>query len=158
MHFFRYLNLLFSVGDQELNLELFKKLDEFMSAKLIALVSTIAEYCSKEATTPSCVPDHTPKFIYFNKFNLAYKSTVHLDNKQTGNLSCSKDCVRIMAEMKEKNPLLGYASETIVKTMNDFWVVSKVSNSREFYIALQQKNASLIDISGKFYYLFDNFM
>lgn len=121
-----------------------------MSARLVSLVSNIAEYCSREATTPSNLPEHSPKFIYFNKFNLAYKSTVHLDNKHSGNLSCSKDCVRIMADMKEQNPLLGYASETIVKTMNDFWVVSKISNAREFYIALQQKNASLIDVSGKF--------
>lgn len=124
-----------------------------MSAKMVSLVSSIADYCSKEVTTPSNLPEHTPRFIYFNKFNLAYKSTVHLDNKQTGNLSCSKDCVRIMAEMREMNPLLGYASETIVKTMNEFWVVSKVSNSREFYIALQQKNASLIDVSGKCVFL-----
>lgn len=130
---------------------MFRNLDEFLSTKLVSLVSGIAEYCSKEATTPSNVPEHTPKFIYFNKFNLAYKSTVHLDNKQTGNLACSKDCVRIMADMKEKNTFsASCSSETIVKTMNDFWVVSKVSNSREFYIVLQQKNASLIEVNGKF--------
>lgn len=128
-----------------------------MNTHLLSVVSNIAEYCSKETTTPSNLPEHTPKFIYFNKFNLAYKSTVHLDNKKSGNLACSKDCVRIMADMKEKNPLLGYCSETIVKTMNDFWVVSKVSNSREFYIALQHKNASLIDVSGKFTFAFVNF-
>ncbi|KAJ8929432.1 hypothetical protein NQ314_017881 [Rhamnusium bicolor] len=52
-----------------------------------------------------------------------------------------------MADMNSKNSLLGPYGETIVKTMNDYWVVGKISNSREFYIALQQKNASLIDIS-----------
>lgn len=112
-------------------------------------MSAIADYCSTETSTSSTVLENSPKFIYFNKFNLAYKSTVHLDNKQTGNLACSKDSLRIMADMKEKNTRLGYSSETIVKTLNDFWIVSKVSNSREFFIALQQKNASLIDVSGK---------
>lgn len=131
-------------------METFRKLDDLLNTHLNSLVSSIAEYCSKEATTPSNIPEHIPKFIYFNKFSLAYKSTVHLDNKQTGNLACSKECVNLMADMKEKNPLLGYSSESIVKTMNDFWVVSKVSTSREFYIVLQQKNASLIDVSGKF--------
>lgn len=81
--------------------------------------------------------------------NLAYKSTVHLDNKQTGNLACNKESVRIIGDMNSKNSLLGQCGETIVKTMNDYWVVGKTSNAREFYIALQQKNASLIDVSGE---------
>lgn len=54
-----------------------------------------------------------------------------------------------MADMKNTNYLLGLAGENIVKTTNDYWVFSKTSNLREFYIVLQQKNASLIGISGK---------
>ncbi|KAG5876888.1 hypothetical protein JTB14_003212 [Gonioctena quinquepunctata] len=65
--------------------------------------------------------------------------------KQPGN--CLKESVKIMSDLNDKNSALGYSGETIVKTMNDYWVVCKTSNSREFYIALQQKNASLIDIS-----------
>lgn len=91
----------------------------------------------------------SPRFIYFNKLNLAYKSTVHLDNKQTGNLACTKESIKIMADMNCRRPLLGHAGETVVKTMNDYWIVGKFSNLREFYVALQQKNASLIDINSK---------
>lgn len=89
-----------------------------------------------------------PKFIYFNKLNLAYKSTAHLDNKQTGNLSCNKDSIKIMADMNQRRNIIGHVGETIVKTMNDYWIVGKISNFREFYVALQQKNASLIEING----------
>ncbi|XP_057650885.1 vacuolar fusion protein CCZ1 homolog [Diorhabda carinulata] len=138
---------LFIKGDIELTLDLFKVLDEFLNSKLISIVSDIAEYCSKQVVTPSGCSDSSPRFIYFNKLNLAYKSTVHLDNKQSGNIACPKESMKIAVEMKANAPSLGQSGETIVKTMNDYWVVMKVSNNREFYIALQQKNASLIDIS-----------
>lgn len=132
-----------------MTVDLFKELDKFISSKLVNIVSDIAEYCSKQVVTPSNLPENSPRFIYFNKMNLAYKSTVHLDNKQTGNLACNKESVRIIGDMNSKNSLLGQCGETIVKTMNDYWVVGKTSNAREFYIALQQKNASLIDVSGE---------
>jgi hypothetical protein len=140
---------LFLRVDKELTLQLFKDMDEFISPKLTTIVSDISEYCSKQVITPSNVPENSPRFIYFNKLNLAYKSTAHLDNKQSGNIACTKEALKIMADMNSRRSLLGHSSETIVKTMHDYWVVAKNSNSREFYVALQQKNASLIDISGE---------
>lgn len=141
---------LFVKGDGELTLNTFKELDEFISPKLTTIVSDIAEYCSKQVLTPSSIPENSPRFIYFNKLNLAYKSTAHLDNKQTGNIACTKESLRIMADMNSKKQLLGHSGEVIVKTMNDYWVVGKTSNAREFYIAINQKNVSLIDISGAY--------
>ncbi|KAJ8929431.1 hypothetical protein NQ314_017880 [Rhamnusium bicolor] len=58
---------------KELTLDLFKELDEFISPKLVSIVSDIAEYCSKQVVTPSNLPENAPRFIYFNKLNLAYK-------------------------------------------------------------------------------------
>lgn len=132
----------------DLDLDLFKELDNFISPKMTVLVSDIAEYCYK-LQQQSNISENGPRFIYFNKFNLAYKSTVHLDNKQTGNIACTKDSLKIIADMNARKSFLKNAGETIVKTMNDYWVVGKMSNCREFYVTLQQKNASLIDISGE---------
>jgi hypothetical protein len=39
--------------------------------------------------------------------------------------------------------------EVILKTMSDYWVVGKLSNLREFYVVIHQKNANLIEINGK---------
>ncbi|KAJ8974137.1 hypothetical protein NQ317_004503 [Molorchus minor] len=104
-----------------LNVRLFKELDAFISPKLVTIASDIAEYCSKQVITPSNLPESAPRFIYFNKLNLAYKSTVHLDNKQTGNIACTKESLRLMADIKSTNSTLGSYGETIVKTMNDYW-------------------------------------
>lgn len=120
-----------------------------MGSKLTPIVSDIAEYCSQQISTTNNLSEYAPRFIYFNKMNLAYKSTTHLDNKQTGNLSCPRDSIKIIADMNSRKEHLEYAGDVIVKTMNDYWVVGRVSNMREFYITIQQKNANLIDISGK---------
>ncbi|KAF5296062.1 hypothetical protein FQA39_LY12684 [Lamprigera yunnana] len=140
---------LFINSDVNLTVDLFKELDEFMGPKLSLIASDIAEYCTRQITLPN-LSDSAPRFIYFNKLNLAYKSTVHLDHRQNGNITCNKEAVQIIADMNTKKDLIGYAGETIVKTMNDYWVVGKVSNLREFYVVLQHKNASLIDITGKY--------
>lgn len=120
-----------------------------MGTQLTTIVSNIAEYCSKQVVTTPNTSENIPRFIYFNKLNLAYKSTVHLDNKQTGNLACPTDSVKIIADMNDEKDSVLPTGETIVKTMEDYWVVGKFSNQREFYVALSQKNSSLIDISGK---------
>lgn len=33
--------------------------------------------------------------------------------------------------------------------MSDYWIVGKLSNLREFFVVIQQKNASIIEIDGK---------
>ena len=38
--------------------------------------------------------------------------------------------------------------EITLKTMSDYWVVGKISNLREFYVVIHQKNATLIEING----------
>ncbi|KAG5876889.1 hypothetical protein JTB14_003213 [Gonioctena quinquepunctata] len=43
---------IFLKGDTELNMDLFKVLDEYMSLRLITLSSNIADYCSRQVTAP----------------------------------------------------------------------------------------------------------
>ncbi|KAL3275985.1 hypothetical protein HHI36_020716 [Cryptolaemus montrouzieri] len=138
---------LFVNADTELTLDFFKDFDNYINSKLTSLVSEIAEYCSKQVSTPSNVVENAPKFIYFNKFNMAYKSTVHLDNKQSGNVAISSEQLKIIADLNSHTPTISESTETMVKTLNDYWVVAKTSNYREFYVVEQLKNAHLIDIS-----------
>ena len=48
----------------------------------------------------------------------------------------------------------GEDGETIVKTASENWVVGKRSDQREFYVVINQKNANLVEINGKFINLF----
>ena len=46
--------------------------------QLKSLVNSVADQCSKQIIGFS---ESSPKFLYFNKLNLAYKSTLHNENK-----------------------------------------------------------------------------
>lgn len=141
---------LFIDSSMELTIEMFRELDTFMGPELMTVVSGIAEYCIQQANnSTNNVDNNNPKFIYFNKLNLAYKSTVHLDNRQSGNVSVSQEALKLMTDMYSNKIGMTFTGETIVKTMNDYWIVRKLSNLREFYIVLHQKNASLGDINGE---------
>lgn len=41
------------------------------------------------------------------------------------------------------------SGEVIMKTLNDCWIVGRFSNSREFYVIVTQKKASLIEIDDE---------
>jgi len=46
------------------------------------------------------------------------------------------------------------AGEIIIKTLSDYWVIGKLSNLREFFVVIQQKSASIIEIDGKYNNIF----
>lgn len=87
-------------GSLHLNLDLFKHLDIFLGPQLTSLVSEVAEQCSRQATTSNTNSmDPNPKFVYFNKLNLAQKSTVHLDNRRSGNVAVTPEVLRLLADI-----------------------------------------------------------
>lgn len=49
---------------------------------------------------------------------------------------------------------LNEAGEIIIKTKSDYWVIAKLSNLREFYIVVQLKNVTIIDIDGVYEFYF----
>nr|CAD7266382.1 unnamed protein product [Timema shepardi] len=143
---------LFVDGSLQLGIDLFKRLDVFLGPQLTSIVSEVAEQCSKQASTPGGTTnsvDSSPKFVYFNQLNLAQKSTVHLDSRRTGNVSVTPEVLRLLADINADKNRLSTTGEVILKTMTDYWVVGKLSNLREFYVVIHQKNANLIEINDE---------
>ncbi|XP_034251405.1 vacuolar fusion protein CCZ1 homolog isoform X1 [Thrips palmi] len=130
-----------------LEMDFFQRLDIFLGHRLTSLGSEIAEQFNHSVASAASA-ESGAKFVYFNQLNRAQKSTIHLDNRKSGNISVPVDVLRILADVNadfmERKPTTG---ETIVKTMNDFWVVGKLSNLREFYVVIHHKNANLIEIN-----------
>lgn len=141
---------MFIEGSLQLNLDLFKRLDIFLGPHLTKLVTEVAEHCSRQAASSSTNSvDPNPKFVYFNKLNLAQKSTVHLDNRRSGNVAVTPEVLHLLADINADKTRMSTTGEIILKTMNDYWVVGKVSNLREFYVVIHQKNANLIEINDE---------
>ncbi|XP_024941079.1 vacuolar fusion protein CCZ1 homolog isoform X2 [Cephus cinctus] len=137
---------LFVDSKTSLVMDFFKSLDTFLGPQLTTLVSSVAEQCSKHVTI---VADSSPKYLYFNKLNLAYKSTIHLDNRRCSNVLTTPEVLRIITDINNDTNKLKEAGEVIIKTMSDYWVVGKLSNLREFFVVIQQKNANLIEIDDE---------
>jgi len=134
----------------QLNFDFYKKLDSFLGPQLTSLASGIGEQYSRrpqsgslQLTEPQC------KYIYFNHINLAQRSTVHPDNRRTGNIGVPPDVMRLVADLNWDVQRMSSCSEVIVRTMSDYWVVAKYSDQRELYIILLQKTATLMDINDE---------
>lgn len=55
--------------------------------------------------------------------------------------------------MKYLSSSLGNYGEIIIKTPDEYWITGKTSNEREFYVIIQEKNANLKEIAGKFLFI-----
>ncbi|KAL0482649.1 vacuolar fusion protein CCZ1 [Acrasis kona] len=106
--------------------------------------------------------DDTYKYIYFNHMNLAIKTSLakkqsillddqHSDDSENMILNSSgasvKETLNIIAHAhnefrKSKDGL----KETYMRTKRDGWVVGKYFGGKEFYIILDQKNFSLMEV------------
>ncbi|XP_076756382.1 vacuolar fusion protein CCZ1 [Xylocopa sonorina] len=133
---------LFVDSKTSLLIDFFKSLDSFLGPQLTTLVSSVAEQCAKHVIVSS----ESCKYLYFNKLNLAYKSTIHPDNRQCSNVLTTPEVLKVITDIYNDTNKLKESGEVIIKTMSDYWVVGKLSNLREFFVVIQQKSASIIEI------------
>ncbi|KAK0178558.1 hypothetical protein PV327_007436 [Microctonus hyperodae] len=130
------------IDSTSLFIDYLKSLDAFLGPQLTTLISVVADQCSKNVVD---VPESVPKYLYFNKLNLAYKSTIHLDNKHSSVLT-TPEILRIITDINTDTNILKEEGEIVIKTMSEYWIVEKLSNLREFFVIIQQKNANIIEI------------
>lgn len=137
----------------QLTIDMFRQWDAFMGPRLTKLVNEVSAYAGRHIafSTPS---EGCSRFVYFNRMNLATKSTVHLDNRRTGNVVVTPQVLKILADINADHRRMTEAgcstAETIVKTLSEsHWVVGKLSNAREFYVVIQHKNTNLTEINDE---------
>lgn len=86
-------------------MDFFKSLDTFLGPQLTTLVTLVAEQCSKHVTFAA---ESCPKYLYFNKLNLAYKSTIHLDNRRCSNVLTTPEVLRIITDINNDTKRLEF--------------------------------------------------
>ncbi|XP_071454948.1 vacuolar fusion protein CCZ1 homolog [Hetaerina americana] len=122
------------------------------------------------------------RFLYFNRLNLAFKSSIHLDNRGVGNVAVSRDILMMLADInadlrgypgcyddigrsdnqdrnlqkRDHNTSKSVSAEIMMKTYNDAWVVGKLSDQREFYVVLSPKKGDLIAVNEEVRRLCEN--
>lgn len=134
----------------QLNLDFFRKLDHFLGPHLTSLASEISEQYSKTIGLASSTDQQMKyHYMYFNRLNLAEKSTIHIDAKKTGHMSFPPEIIKLLADINYDLSRLNDVGEIIGKTIGDCWVIGKLSEQREFYVVLQQKNANIVNVSDE---------
>lgn len=129
-----------------LNVPLCRKLDAMLAPQMTKLASDIKEQHYQRAA-PQSTTDPMFKYIYFNHMNLAQQTTVHLDLQKRAGINIPQEIMGLLGDINADLTRSNTDGETIVKTTSDFWVVGKKSDSREFYVVINQKNANLIEIN-----------
>lgn len=142
--------------------EFYAELQSPLNTQLVTLSSEIDQYLqgansssntsgklspkpqSSSAASPTNNSDAlSAKFLYINDCNLRHNGTL---SGKSGALS--RDLINILMDLYEETDERNISEETIVKTMNDYWIFRKKCNSRMFFVLIN-KYATLLEISGE---------
>ena len=134
----------------DLTLDFFRRLDAFLGPTLTQLSADLMIPYNNENTTNS-VENDVPKFIYYNAYNKALKTTLSTHNNKNEYLKVIEDLSTDLkaSEKFSKNMSFTASTEISVKVKNDQWVVGRLSDQRQVYVIITNKNANLIDISNQ---------
>lgn len=136
--------------DVNTNLELdpFKSLDAFIGPQLSSIASAISEQSALQALQTAQISSNDNKFVYFNRLNLAFKTSPPV-NKLVPSTTIKPEVLSIIASIHADKQSLGNYGEVIIKTPDEYWITAKSSNEREFYVIIQEKNANLKEIADE---------
>ncbi|XP_022697114.1 vacuolar fusion protein CCZ1 homolog isoform X2 [Varroa jacobsoni] len=138
----------------DLTIELAQRMEKYLAPELTLLANDISkQYLKLTASVTRSNQEIICKYIYFNRMNIAQKSSVHADRKL--GFSVPLSLIRLITDLHVDLLMLGsddegpFDGEIIAKTSDDWWLVAKTWDYREFFVVLNQKNASLIQISDE---------
>ena len=143
---YKVCNLVFCliVDLPSLNSEFCTQIHNKVGPQLCNLSSVITEQISKRSST---LLDQQFRFVYFNSMNLAIKSSIHGRRSPSTLTSVSPDIMQMLIDLHEDFDTLKIDGEIIAKNTSDCWIVGKRSKFREFFVILNQKNASIVEIN-----------
>nr|CAG4651078.1 EOG090X084E [Simocephalus serrulatus] len=141
---------LFVSASIELNHDFFVSLDATLGPRILALSADVAEQALLRKTPSLNIGTDSIRFLYFNQWNMAFKSTLHQSIPGHRRVlqcqpSANNDVIKTCADLCEDFSSFG-EGEIVVKTKSDAWVLGKLSNQRHLYVVVTRKNAELVEI------------
>ena len=96
-------------------------------------------------------------FLFFNEYSLKHRGTLHLNTKSTKQPSpIPLDVMNLIVDVYKENDTMVSAAteETILKTLNDYWIVRRCSNGRHFFVVIH-RSSTLLEVAEEAKRLFD---
>ncbi|CAD7083480.1 unnamed protein product [Hermetia illucens] len=141
--------------------DFYSELHSFMGPQLSSIASKIGESYAKSATgNPAKIGNEqdcaSPKYLFINELTLRHTGTVHVHPQRPNTPALPLFVTNLIADLYDsKRDLQGKYEETVVKALNDYWVVKRTSNWREFYVIVNNNKATLLDITNEANKLFE---
>ncbi|KAG8305125.1 vacuolar fusion protein ccz1 [Homalodisca vitripennis] len=122
-------------------MEMFRKWDTFLGPRLTKLVSEVSSYTSKQSSTSTGPADTATRFVYFNRMNLATKSTIHLDSRRVGNTVVTPQILRLLADINTE-----HTREKLVTTSlkAEMFMLKKLTSVVNSLYAMAEENPLLL--------------
>ncbi|XP_033149484.1 vacuolar fusion protein CCZ1 homolog [Drosophila busckii] len=93
--------------------------------------------------------DAAPKYLFINEQSLKHHTNIYRHAKTTQH-SIPRNVMSIIADLAnpiDQNDTVAPTEEVQVKTTNDFWVVKRRCNWRQYYVILCKSKATLLDVT-----------
>ncbi|KAH8366013.1 hypothetical protein KR093_008166 [Drosophila rubida] len=131
--------------------EFYEELHNYMGPQLSCLARDIAAEISKQSVSStlheSNSQDSSPKYLFINEQSLKHHTNIYRNAKIPRNVM---SIIADLANPIDNDSNAGTAAPTEelqVKTTNDFWIVKRRCNWRQYYVILCKSKATLLDVT-----------
>ncbi|EDW17616.2 uncharacterized protein Dmoj_GI12771 [Drosophila mojavensis] len=127
--------------------EFYEELHAYLGPQLSCLAKDIATAsklnASVSATTATNPDDGSAKYLFINEQSLKHHTNIHRNAK-----SIPRNVMSIIADLANPIQEISAAEELQVKTTNDYWIVKRRCNWRQYYVILSKSKATtLLDVT-----------
>ncbi|TDG53276.1 hypothetical protein AWZ03_000091 [Drosophila navojoa] len=127
--------------------EFYEELNAYLGPQLSCLAKDIATAsklnASASATTAANHDDGSAKYLFINEQSLKHHTNIHRNAK-----SIPRNVMSIIADLANPIQEIAAAEELQVKTTNDYWIVKRRCNWRQYYVILSKSKATtLLDVT-----------
>nr|XP_016936152.2 vacuolar fusion protein CCZ1 homolog [Drosophila suzukii] len=131
--------------------ELYDELHGYMAPQLTSLARDITNELNKEAVgatgQENSTGDMAPKYLFINEQSLQHHTNFQRHLPQ----GLPRNVLSIIADLSnssEKEEMENAPAEELqVKTTNDYWIVKRRCNYRQYYVILCNSKATLLDVT-----------
>lgn len=97
-----------------------------------------------------------PRYLFFNELNLRHTGTLHLNGARPPKVAAvPTEVMNLLADLYDDDANgCGATEETILKTLNDYWIVRRSSGWRHGYVVVN-KSSTLMSVTEEARAIFD---
>lgn len=116
--------------------------------QLTIIIDEILKYQQSELSPSTDKTESGPKFIFFNELSFKHTESLRLNLKQGRPKNVPVEVMNLItdlyeADIRNKRPC---DKESIVKTLDDYWIVCRKSNYRHFFVVIH-KSSTMLEIT-----------